>query len=247
MRIPENHWLRTTKIAHRGLWGNNIPENSVASFQNAIDSGYAVETDVHLTADGKLVVHHDSNTLRMTGVDCEITETSLEKLKTLCLKGTTENLITLEEFLDILDGQIPLLLEIKANMKNHNVIAPAVHAIMKNYSGEFAVQAFNPFAMKWFTKNEPDWIRGQLCCFFKEEKGLLFKLAKRLFMNRIVKPDFVDYDNVDLPNKYVDKAKRQGKLLVTYTITSAKREEELKGYYDNIIFEHYVPTDKYMK
>ena len=244
MRIPENHWLRTTKIAHRGLWGGAVPENSTASFKAAIQAGFAIETDVHLTADGQLIVHHDSNTLRQTGVKHEITETDLATLKTLFLDGTQEKLITLSELLEILNGQIPLMLEIKANMTNSKEIAQAVHVIMKDYKGEFAVQAFNPLAVKWFKKNEPSWLRGQLSCSYSDQKGFAFYLGKTLFFNRMTKPDFVDYDQADLPNKYVDKAKKQGKLIITYTITTPEREKELKGYYDNLIFEHYLPENK---
>ena len=46
--------------AHRGLHDNEhgIPENSMAAFQRAVDKGYGIELDVHLTADNQLVVFH---------------------------------------------------------------------------------------------------------------------------------------------------------------------------------------------
>lgn len=51
MRIPENSFLRTTPIAHRGLHDikKGIPENSYAAYQAAIDKNYAIEMDVRFS------------------------------------------------------------------------------------------------------------------------------------------------------------------------------------------------------
>ena len=56
--------------AHRGLHDNisDAPENSLAAFQKAVDAGYGIELDVQMTADGKVVVVHDFNLKRISGV-----------------------------------------------------------------------------------------------------------------------------------------------------------------------------------
>ena len=53
--------------AHRGLYDNEhgIPENSMAAFRRAVDKGYGIELDVHLTADNQRVVFHDDTLIRM--------------------------------------------------------------------------------------------------------------------------------------------------------------------------------------
>ena len=53
-----------TMFAHRGYHciEKGIPENSMSSFQAAVDHNYGIELDLHLTYDGHLVVFHD-NTL----------------------------------------------------------------------------------------------------------------------------------------------------------------------------------------
>ena len=60
---PFMHW----DYAHRGLFDNlwGIPENSLPAFKAAVTKGYAIELDVHLTADNELVVHHDDSLYRM--------------------------------------------------------------------------------------------------------------------------------------------------------------------------------------
>lgn len=56
--------------AHRGLHTEDgtVPENSLPAFRAAAEAGYAVEMDVHLTADDQLVVFHDDTLERMCGV-----------------------------------------------------------------------------------------------------------------------------------------------------------------------------------
>ena len=56
-------------IAHRGLSGLER-ENTCAAFIAAGNrSYYGIETDIHITRDGRFIVYHDDNTLRLTGVD----------------------------------------------------------------------------------------------------------------------------------------------------------------------------------
>ena len=98
----------TLIIAHRGLCGLE-PENTNAAFIAAGNrSYYGIEADVHKTADGKYVIMHDANTLRMSGDDIEISKATYETLRSLRLKqkdgvrGRTDLRIpSLEEYFGI--------------------------------------------------------------------------------------------------------------------------------------------------
>lgn len=98
----------TLVIAHRGLCGLK-PENTNAAFIAAGNrSYYGIEADVHKTADGKYVIMHDANTLRMSGDDIDIAKATYETLRSLRLKqkdgvrGRTDLRIpSLEEYLSI--------------------------------------------------------------------------------------------------------------------------------------------------
>jgi len=69
--------------SHRG-GGAERPENSLAAFRNAIQLGcQLLELDVHLTSDGKVVVIHDANLRRLTGVDVDIRKVAYSNLPTL--------------------------------------------------------------------------------------------------------------------------------------------------------------------
>ena len=63
--------------AHRGLHSQGIPENSMAAFKAALDGGYGIELDIHLTKDGDLAVIHDTSLKRTAGADIKITDLTL--------------------------------------------------------------------------------------------------------------------------------------------------------------------------
>ena len=73
--------------AHRGLHTEDgtVPENSLPAFRAAAEAGYAVEMDVHLTADDQLVVFHDDTLERMCGVPGVIDDFTLAELRALRL------------------------------------------------------------------------------------------------------------------------------------------------------------------
>ncbi|MBQ7821325.1 MAG: hypothetical protein IJ391_03485 [Clostridia bacterium] len=77
-------------VAHRGLSGIEL-ENTNAAFVAAGNRSYfGIETDVHVTADGKYVLHHDDRTGRLTDVDIRIEEISFDELMKLKLRRSTD-------------------------------------------------------------------------------------------------------------------------------------------------------------
>ena len=151
-------WLVETPIAHRGLHSKTVPENSLLAFSKAIEKGYAIELDVHMLADGTIAVFHDASLARMTGNDGYIKYLNKNDLKALTLKGTKEHIPTLEEALKLIDGRVPVLIEIK-NPYKVGKIEQAVIDTLKNYQGEYAVQSFNPYSMGYFKQHAPNIIR----------------------------------------------------------------------------------------
>jgi glycerophosphoryl diester phosphodiesterase len=71
----------TIVYAHRGAAAER-PENTLASFRRALELGAdALETDVHLTADGHIVATHDENALRVTGVNRALRSAKLAEIQ----------------------------------------------------------------------------------------------------------------------------------------------------------------------
>ena len=238
MNLSENFWLFTRPIAHRGLWGGDIIENSLTAYKLAADKGYPIEIDLFLTRDNEIVCFHDDNLYRMTGKNDKIYNHTLAKLKSLSLKGTAERIPTLTEVLDICRGKVPLLIEIK-DQPNDFIVDKAVE-ILKEYDGEFAVQSFNPFYIKKVKRLAPDFICGILGTHKKERGKITNFILKHLCFNFMIKPDFISYNKDGL--KFV-KHKAIKTPVIAWTIENEKERQSLPPFVKNIIFENFIPKE----
>ena len=105
-------------IAHRGA-NHLAPENSLAAFAIAKEQGVdALETDLHVTSDGEIILFHDHTLDRMANGSGPLFARTLAELKQLRLRGpdgtlTDEQIPTLLELLAATQGEMPLLLELK--------------------------------------------------------------------------------------------------------------------------------------
>lgn len=236
-RIPKNYWLLNRPVAHRGLWGGEIIENSLTAYRNAVEKGYPIEIDLYVTKDGKLVSFHDSTLKRMTGADGYIYEKTLAELKQLQLLGTDERIPTFDEVLEIAENKVPLLIEIK-DQPDKTVVEKTVERL-KSYKGEFALQSFNPLYIKKVKKLAPQFIRGILATQDAGKKSAITNyIVKKMPLNFLIKPDFISYDYNGIP-KYAKKTKKMP--VISWTITSKEIETTVRPFIDNIIFEHYIP------
>ncbi len=237
MRIGENHWLITKPIAHRGLWGNNIPENSAEAFKNAAKNGYPVEIDLYLTKDKQIVCFHDKTLKRMTGAEGYVFDKTLAELKELRLDETNSKIVTLDEVFAICEGKSPLLVEFK-DQPAEDFVEIAVNKL-KEYRGEFCVQSFNPKYLIKIKKLAPEFLRGVLGTGDAEGESKFVRfIVKKMPLNFLVKPDFISYRHDDLPLK---KRKRKGLPVLAWTVTDQATLEKIKPHADNIIFEHFIP------
>ena len=228
--------------AHRGLFDNksDAPENSAAAFQKAVNAGYGIELDVQLSKDDKLVVFHDATLKRMCGVDGKVWDYTLAELQQMKLADSNETIPTFEEFLSIVDGKVPFILEFKLDRAQTRVCELANEAL-KNYKGAYCIESFHPLALIWYRKNRPDVLRGQLCEeFFRNEtyKGkILYMILPYLPFNFLTKPDFIAYNHLHANNIARRICRTLGALSVTYTIKSVEEYERAKDKFDLFIFD----------
>ena len=186
--------LLTCNYAHRGLHGDRIPENSLRAFEYAARRGYGIELDIRLTKDEKIVVFHDDNLSRMCGISKKVNELTLAELRTLRLSGTNEVIPTLAEVLRLIDGRVPLLIEVKGSRPNDRLCRGASEMLDK-YRGAFCIEAFSPLVLAWFKRYRPLYARGQLVNSAKGYKShanafMSFMLSNML-LNFISRPDFL--------------------------------------------------------
>lgn len=240
----EVSWIIETPIAHRGLDNGSIPENSMAAFRNAIEKGYTIELDVQFTKDKELIVFHDDDLSRLTNDNRKVKDVNYQELKNLKLENTDEKIPTLKEVVEMVDNQVPLIIEIKDG-EDIIGLSEKTYNIMKNYKGRYAIQSFNPFILEWFKNNASEVIRGQLSGTFREDaESLKFyeKLVlKNLLLNFKSKPNFIAYELDGVNNLSVKLLKGRNYPIISWTI---ENEEDMKKAYestDNIIFDNILP------
>lgn len=241
----ETEWLTSTKFAHRGLYSDDgmIPENSLEAFDKAIENNYGIELDVSFTKDKKTVVFHDDNLLRMTGLNKKISDCTLEEIESLYLNGTDYKIPTFNEVLDLVDGKVPLIIEIKSN-RDRDGLCNSVKNELNDYNGRFCIESFDPLIMSRIKKNMPDVIRGQLSMKFtkdnKAPKSLKIAL-EYLLLNFKSRPHFIAYNWIDSNNLSLRILRKLGIITVAWTVNSEKALEVSNERFDTIIFEHCEP------
>ncbi|MGQ7243812.1 glycerophosphodiester phosphodiesterase family protein [Salinicola sp. V024] len=137
-----------TITAHRGS-SLVAPENTMASMNQAIaDGADYLELDVRLSSDGQVVVSHDNNLSRLTGVDRNISDMTLEEIERVDVGSyfgdafIGERIPTFQQVLDNAQGRIGLYVELKPAHGNAEELTRTVIAQLKaSHMSEHAVIA----------------------------------------------------------------------------------------------------------
>lgn len=239
-KLEKEYFLLDNIIAHRGLHNikNGIVENSIEAFSLAIEKKYIIELDVHILKDDEIIVFHDDNLERLTGVNKKVSEFSYDEIKNLKLKNTDSYIPNLEDVLKLVDGKVPLLIEIK-NTEKVGKLEKKLVELLKDYKGKYAVQSFNPFCINWFKKNAPKVLRGQLASNMKNENIFKRLILKNMLLNFWTNPDFISYSVNDLSFEKARRLRKE-KMLLGWTVKSKEEYEKIKNEYDNLICENFI-------
>ena len=238
---------RGARFAHRGLHDESRAENSMSAFSAAIDKGFGIELDVRLSKDGELVVFHDDTLDRVCGIEGRVDSFTAEELAKMSLSGTKDGIPRFSKVLELVDGRVPLLVEIKEDMGNSKVSEKCAD-MLSRYNGDYIVESFNPLSLrnsKKALKNIPHGVLSHKYYAYSKYRKPLYFLLQVLVTNCLCRPAFVAYDHrhfrcVSL--RIVRKLFR----VTTFAWTIRSADEELMAYrhgFDGIIFENYVPEE----
>ena len=246
---------KTIHIAHRGLHENHppggkpasAPENSLKAFELAAAAGYGIELDIQLSKDGRVVVFHDETLTRMCGIKGDVLDYTYEELSAFPLLDSTERIPLFSEVLKLIDGRVPLVVELK--IVNHGLsICTLGNELLRNYKGLYVIESFHPFALRWYRKNNPSVIRGQLADHFtsKEEfKSIQYRLLQNLLLNFITKPDFIafNHEHAGMWSRTLCRVLFRNPA-IAWTIKSPAELEKAQSKFDWFIFEGFTPMPK---
>lgn len=235
-------------IAHRGLHGAGVPENSIAAFQAAIDAGYGIELDIQQAACGTPIVFHDYDLQRLAGAEDFVADMELSDLTATRLDNSDQTIPTLADVLRMVAGQVPLLIEIKDQDgrlgPNIDTLQDRVAQTLDAYDGPVAVMSFNPHTMAAFHIAAPKVATGLTTCGFPGDDWPMLDAEDRTTLARIGGYDaagacFISHQHTDLSNPRVAELKSQGAAILCWTIRSMQDETTARKIADNITFESY--------
>ena len=236
---PDLEKLRKWRYAHRGLHGNGVPENSILAFQKAVDSGYGIELDIHLLADGNLAVMHDASLKRTANADVIIEEMTTQQLQQYYLEGTQEQIPTLRQVLDMVCGKVPIIVELKSENNNYAAITEAACRMLEDDQGLYCIESFDPRCIRWLRKHNPQIIRGQLSYNSLHDcpevpYWLRFAMTN-LLSNFWNLPDFIAYSYED-SNRLSVRISRKFWKIQGVAWTLRKKQD-----YDNAVNDNWIP------
>ena len=237
--------FKSVKYAHRGLHDSVRAENSLSAFRAAVEAGYGIELDVRLSSDGVLVVFHDDTLDRVTAEKGRVDLKTAEELRKINLSDTSDTIPTFEEVLSLVDGRVPLLVELKEDAGKYGVTEKAVE-MLRAYKGEYIIESFNPLALGRVKKLAPEVMRGFLSQNFlsqKKYRSATYFLLQNLLLNVVCRPDFIAYRHSDYKNCALRLAKTFFKpATLAWTVKSeADEKRAYENGFDGVIFEGYVP------
>jgi glycerophosphoryl diester phosphodiesterase len=243
-------------IAHRGLHSPKHAriENTAPAFAAAIAGGYGIECDLQPLADGTPVVFHDETIDRLiegTGRIDQITRGQCKKLRYKAeLGGAKTGIITLAEFLDLVGGQVPLLIEIKSEWRPLPVaFLRQIADLCRAYKGPLALMSFDPAVMVAIRDLAPGIPRGIVAGVYKGDGWWLDRLGPErayalthLLECGPVAPQFISYHVKALPSP-VTRFLREGlnMPLFCWTVRSEQDRATAATYADAATFEGYEP------
>lgn len=250
-RVPLPDSFLRLPVAHRALHdrGQGRIENSPAAINAAVAAGYAIEIDLQLSKDGLAMVFHDEDLGRLTAEMGPVNVRTAAELGRIQLTGSSDSIPTLEQVLRIVDGKVPLLIELKDQTlvmgPTDGKLEAATAVALDGYPGDVAVMSFNPHSIARMAQLAPDLPRGLTTSAYDpgDWAPLSPEVCDRL--RRI--PDFdatgssfISHEGRDLARPRVAELKAQGAKVLCWTIRSAADEALARRHADNVTFEGYL-------
>ncbi len=230
-------WLVEEPIAHRGLHDaqQGIFENTMAAWQASIDAGFPIECDLQITADRKAVVFHDPGLKRMTGRRGLVRHHTAAELAKISIMETGETIRTLEEHLELANGKVLLLIELKGILGEDDGLAEAAADALSHYHGPAGVMSFHHWLAAKFQLLMPNRPRGLTALGDDHHFDFHARAIKEYDLQ------FVSYRIRDLPCRVVTDMRQLGFPVITWTVRTKEECALSYEHGDQITFEGFDP------
>ncbi|NLR95960.1 glycerophosphodiester phosphodiesterase [Rhizobium sp. P38BS-XIX] len=230
-------WLTERPVAHRGYHDMNkqIWENTLSAFSRAIEAGFSIECDLHYASDGVPIVFHDDDLQRVCNLPGEVRERTSAELGLLSIGGTEDKIPTLKQLLQLCDGKVPLVLELKGREGDDDGFAEAVLDVLEGYKGHVALMSFDHWLLKDLKALEARYPVGLTAEGNKPETFFQHDEAMHLGL------DFISYFYGHLPNPFVTAQRQRDIPVITWTVRDEAARKHTFANADQMTFEGFDP------
>ena len=239
-----------TPIAHRALHdaSKGIFENCRSAIIAAIEHGYAIEIDLQLSADGRAMVFHDDTLDRLTDKREDVSDYTAAELSRIKVGSGQDVIEPLEDILHLIDGRVPLLIELKDQSRQlshtDGRLEQATINALSLYHGPVAVMSFNPYMIATMAQLSAELPLGLTTGGFMDPIwGIDAERVAHLSQIADFDPtrySFVSHFALELAAPCIQTLKEQGAAIFTWTIRSPEAEAVARQTVDNITFEGYL-------
>ncbi|MCO5085010.1 MAG: glycerophosphodiester phosphodiesterase [Rhizobiaceae bacterium] len=237
--MAELAWLTERPIAHRGYhdMNNRVWENTLSAFARAVEHGYTIECDVHLSSDGVPVVFHDDTLTRLTGTDGYIWQRTAAEMAALRIGGTADRAPRLAEMLELVAGRVPLVIELKGIPGHDDGLVQAVARELEGYRGKAAIMSFDHWLIRDFRRDAPGIPAGLTAWGEKEHE---IEAHFSMLAHGI---DFVSYGIAHLPNRFISFVRERLNMpVITWTVRDEPAMQATFAHADQMTFEGFQPA-----
>ena len=211
-------------------------ENSASAFRAAIEAGYGIECDIQRSRDDHPMIFHDWDFTRLIGRPEKAEQLTAAEWRQLSYLEHEEAPIALADLLELVAGQVPLMIEIKSK-RGYDVewSCLRVAEALREYDGLHAVMSFDPRVARWFRNNAPATVVGLV--MREDEIGYTQQAWQRHLALWIAQPEFLAYHVQALPNPMVARLRARGMVVPTWTVDSPAAAVVAREHADALVAE----------
>lgn len=230
-------WLTAQPIAHRGYHDMNhqIWENTLSAFSRAVDAGFAIECDLQFASNSVPVVFHDDDLQRLCKLSGDVREKTSGELGLMSIGGTADKVPSLKQLLKLVDGKVPLVLELKGRKGDDDGFAETVIETLEGYKGPVALMSFDVWLLKDLKDLGCPYPVGLTAEGMNPETFFAHDEAMQLGL------DFISYCNAHLPNSFITAQRQRHIPIITWTVRDEAAARHTYAHADQITFEGFDP------
>ncbi len=230
-------WIKELPVAHRGYHdlNNTVWENTLSAFSRAVEAGFAIECDLHYASDGVPIIFHDEDLERLCNLKGDVRERTSGELGLIAIGGTKDKVPTLKQLLNLAQGKVPLVLELKGREADDEGFAESVLEVLEGYEGKVALMSFDHWLLKDLKELGAPYPVGLTANGNTAEEYATHEKAMELGL------DFISYYYADLPNSFISRQRDKGIPVITWTVRDEDARKRTFDNADQMTFEGFDP------